>query len=176
MVGWTWMGLVGATQIAVGYFLFCKLKQNNMNCNTRTYRDKYLQPIVSFICCIKYSPFYRISTGVQATVGGGQGWEVGQQPKSRRALSVDEARPWRWRRSNGLRPWTTLMSWRIRRWNLEGDKPLLVGDEGCGDEAVGFWPWLFCFGLLLVLAEVRNECGCGRRLRGWTLNIMQMLW
>jgi len=72
------------------------------------------------------------------------------------ALSVDEARPWRWRRSNGLRPWTTLMSSRIRRWNLKGDKPLLVGDE-----AVGMRPLVFghgCFVLAEVEGRIQNEC------------------
>ena len=55
-----------------------------------------------------------------------------------------------------------------------GWKAIIGGGRGCGDEAVGFWPWLFCFG--------RSEkwTWCGRRLRGWTftLNIhnMHMLW
>ena len=173
MVGWTWMGLVGATQIiAVGYFLFCKLKQDNMNCNTRTYRNKYLQPIVSFICCIKYwSPFYRISTGVHATVIGGQGWEVYQQPKSGRCTVGGWSEAMAVAAEQRITSMDDVDVWRIRRWNLEGDKPLLVGDRGCGDAAVGL-----AMVVVFCLAEVRNECWCGRRLRGWTLNILHMLW
>jgi len=159
--GWVWDGQHNGRWLF--FVLFCKLKQIKTNCNKHTTTSISI-PIVSFICCINNcSPFHRILTEEQLMgVHGNYRWwprlgEVDQRPKSGRCTVGGRGDAWRWQRSNGLRLWTWTLSW-LRSWNLQGEKPLLVGDE-----AMGMRPLVFGHG---------HGCLCfGRRMRSGELDV-----
>ena len=95
------------------FVLQTQTKQNN--CNKRTTLIPIAHYCIYLSCILSLFIPLNLSRG---SIDGGV-WQllvvakIGRSTNGQKvdgALSVDEARPWRWRRSNGLRPWTTLMS------------------------------------------------------------------
>ena len=151
MDGCPWMAVDGATQMVIGYFFVLQTQTKRI---AITYHLNSHSPLLHLfvVYIITCCSFHRILAEDQlmGVYGNCRWWpRLGDRPTAKmwpctysgRSEAMAVAAKQRITSMDDVYvvtdTWTKLRGW----------KAIIGGGRGCGDEAVGFWPWwLFCFG------------------------------